>query len=472
MCPKPGEEPGWGRNGKGTKALSTSTNQANVSPSWKQEVNQRVAAHKDRKASSIAEPEAISETHSSASRRAVAAAARVAARFRDAPSYSEILADEARAAVRAAEAASKAALEAQAAAESVLAGLVAASAAEPMWDLRGSPAAVPERLATQAEQARQKNPAPQPQRPQTGPGRLEYEIRWEPDLPVRQAVPPAVHQMPGAETPDSEMGNWSHPAWPAHDGPGGEVIEAVEPAQPIHANLIEFPREIVATRKARPRRAEGPYAATEGQLSIFEVDPGSISIEPASPAAADLPSAHARTGPEWSGIELDAQPRREFLEHTPLEFEQSQQPQDAEIPGGALNLDLAPINRRLMAALVNGSLIVATLLAAAMVAAARLNALPPLREIELAAAVGLVVVGTLYHVLFYAIAKGTPGTKFAGIALCTFDGRNPTRAQRFGRLGALLLSVLPVGLGLIWAIFDEDHLSWHDRLSQTYLRKS
>jgi hypothetical protein len=23
-----------------------------------------------------------------------------------------------------------------------------------------------------------------------------------------------------------------------------------------------------------------------------------------------------------------------------------------------------------------------------------------------------------------------------------------------------------------WAIFDEEHLSWHDRLSGTYLRKS
>jgi len=22
-----------------------------------------------------------------------------------------------------------------------------------------------------------------------------------------------------------------------------------------------------------------------------------------------------------------------------------------------------------------------------------------------------------------------------------------------------------------WAIFDEEHLSWHDRLSRTYLRK-
>jgi hypothetical protein len=38
-------------------------------------------------------------------------------------------------------------------------------------------------------------------------------------------------------------------------------------------------------------------------------------------------------------------------------------------------------------------------------------------------------------------------------------------------LGALLLSVLPLGLGVAWALFDDDHLCWHDRLSKTYLRK-
>ena len=35
----------------------------------------------------------------------------------------------------------------------------------------------------------------------------------------------------------------------AAEGP----IESVEPAQPIHANLIQFPREMVATRRMRPR---------------------------------------------------------------------------------------------------------------------------------------------------------------------------------------------------------------------------
>ena len=134
-------------------------------------------------------------------------------------------------------------------------------------------------------------------------------------------------------------------------------------------------------------------------------------------------------------------------------------------------MDLAPLNLRLMAAMVNGALIVGAFLAAAMVAAVNLNELPPLREIEVGGAVALLVVGALYQALFAFLAKGTPGARYAYISLCTFDGQSPTRTQRCGRLLALLLSLLPVGLGIVWAIFDEDRLTWHDRLSRTYLRR-
>jgi uncharacterized RDD family membrane protein YckC len=78
----------------------------------------------------------------------------------------------------------------------------------------------------------------------------------------------------------------------------------------------------------------------------------------------------------------------------------------------------------------------------------------------------------LYQTIFSTLTEATPGMRYAGISLCTFDDQCPTRAQRCGRLGALLLSLLPVGLGAAWAIFDEEHLSWHDRLSKTYQRKS
>src|ERR1700679_303893 len=86
-----------------------------------------------------------------------------------------------------------------------------------------------------------------------------------------------------------------------------EGLEIVEPAQPIHANLIQFPRELVATRKVRPRRAEGQYAPTleeQAQLSIFEVEPWNVSKEPAAAGAAAEAGTAKWLGPEWSGITL------------------------------------------------------------------------------------------------------------------------------------------------------------------------
>jgi hypothetical protein len=61
--------------------------------------------------------------------------------------------------------------------------------------------------------------------------------------------------------------------------------------------------------------------------------------------------------------------------------------------------------------------------------------------------------------------------RYAHLRLATFSGKRTTRLERMGRLGGLLLSVLPLGLGLVWMLFDEEHLCWHDRLSRTYLRR-
>ena len=111
-------------------------------------------------------------------------------------------------------------------------------------------------------------------------------------------------------------------------------------------------------------------------------------------------------------------------------------------------------------------------LAAAMTAASNAREMPAPRVAELAAAAALLVIAALYKILFYALATATPGMKYAGIGLSTFSGQRPSRAQRCNRLGALLLSLAPVGLGVMWSVFDDEHLSWHDRLSRTYLRRS
>ncbi len=436
-------------------------------------MNKRVAAHKDRRTGSAAEPETQLATHHTASSRAAAAAARVAARFANAPSYNEQLADEARAAVRAAEAASKAALEAQAAAEQLLAGLEAASDAESEWELSAprtevsAPAKVVERQTGRGAEAGGFDAF-------TASPALEVaglEFRWEPDMTAGRAEEAPFRRSRDAEIRDQGTKDGREAAWPVQESNGKEANAAVESALPLYANLIEFPREIVATRKVRPRRAEGPYALNEGQLSIFEVEPDSISTEPAAAGVVDAASVPAWTRPEWSGIELEAQPRHELPVESRAEMLIEPELETANARPGAEGVHLAPMSRRLMAVVVNGALVTGSFLVAAMVAASRVKELPPPREMELVAAMALTVIAALYYGLFYAFANGTPGMKYAGVSLCTFDGRNPTRAQRCGRLVALVLSVLPVGLGVMWAIFDDDHLSWHDRLSRTYLRK-
>jgi len=82
-------------------ALSTSAIHTDLD--WKQEVNQRLAAHKSRRDSSAANQAVPAALHHGANSRAAQAAARVAARFAHAPSYNQVLAEEARAAVRAAD---------------------------------------------------------------------------------------------------------------------------------------------------------------------------------------------------------------------------------------------------------------------------------------------------------------------------------------------------------------------------------
>jgi uncharacterized RDD family membrane protein YckC len=82
----------------------------------------------------------------------------------------------------------------------------------------------------------------------------------------------------------------------------------------------------------------------------------------------------------------------------------------------------------------------------------------------------LVLLYLLYQALFFSFSESTPGMRCARIALCTFDDENPTRGAMRRRNLAVLLSACPLGLGLLWAAFDEDRLTWHDRLTRTYQR--
>ena len=239
----------------------------------------------------------------------------MAARFANAPSYSQLQVEETRVAVRAAEIATKVALEAQAAAETALAEMHAATqeplrgpgVVHPITSVRpaeidtlaspqkASPAAaVSHAQAAAMQDSDVSAPAAEPE-PQ---GRRFFGIRWDPDMPVRHAeTRPAARRVP--EEFEIPVEDWWSPG-ESTETLRNNPIEVGEAE--LHANLIQFPRELVATRKMRPRRAEGAAGSEtdeEGQLSIFEVDPAMVRRKREHPRsrAVPVPSGAVRIGP-------------------------------------------------------------------------------------------------------------------------------------------------------------------------------
>jgi uncharacterized RDD family membrane protein YckC len=178
-----------------------------------------------------------------------------------------------------------------------------------------------------------------------------------------------------------------------------------------------------------------------------------------------MPAAATRTpaglpqwsAPDWSNIRLGV-----------LAAKNETAPVQAAVKPQAL----APLHRRLMAGIVDASLIgaVASFLWLS-IALGSGHTLAP-RGAGILGAVLVVLCGLAWHGFFGLLSLPTPGMRYAGLSLCTFDNRIPEPDQLRRRLIAMALSMLPLGLGMVWSIFDEDHLSWHDRFSQTYLRNA
>ena len=270
------------------------------------------------------------------------------------------------------------------------------------------------------------------------------EVRWEADMPQRRT--------------QTEAYSASQYDWAAQDHfDSAPVYEEIE-AQAIPANLIQFPREIVATRRLRPRLGEGQAEAESPQLSIFEVDPNSVSTEPMGQniEAGDP----VWIGSSWQQMQLDEEPRAEQL------------PNYYALVPDEHKLYQAPFGRRMMATVVDAGLIMGFVFGSMYLIASNVDSLPGKRAFEVCAVLSVLGFAALYEWFFLSFAKTTPGMRYAQLSLCTFDEQLATREQVNGRLKAMLISVLPMGLGMLWSIFDEDQMSWHDRLSKTYLRLS
>ena len=232
-----------------------------------------------------------------------------------------------------------------------------------------------------------------------------------------------------------------------------EGREESETPEPGGANVLEFPlggEDGFAEIERSAEEAAGPPPSPAGAPEIGDREILAAGDEPLGEFTLSLDSAPR--GPLEIVIEP---PGQEALD----------EPATLEPPP----LVVAGLASRFAAALLDGlSLALAGALFAVIFwrAGGRLSPIPA--NLAVVLVVALIVVFA-YFSLFTALTSSTPGLALMGLQVRNMDGQPPTRQESLLRAFGYLVSLSSFLLGFFWAALDSDLLTWHDRISGTFL---
>jgi uncharacterized RDD family membrane protein YckC len=150
-----------------------------------------------------------------------------------------------------------------------------------------------------------------------------------------------------------------------------------------------------------------------------------------------------------------------------------------------LRVHVTGFGRRFIAAIMDGLLLGSISLTVTLLTALVLGApMPHIREIGpdllvagildrnpmAVGAIGLFAGLTILYELYGAgMAGQTLGMRLVQIRIISSRGRPPGAVRGLVRVLAFLPSVLPGGLGWLWAVFDREHRALHDHIAGTYV---
>lgn len=224
-----------------------------------------------------------------------------------------------------------------------------------------------------------------------------------------------------------------------------------KPAAPEPTNLIEFPRQHVS----------GPTAATAAAAAVEHPAPDQLTIfEDAEPQVESSPIL-GDDDLRFSAIRLD-----DVLLH-------SDGMEDAADEAFAFDLPLqvAPVSLRVRAALIDSAIVSVAVAMFSAIFYATARSMPSGKSSALILCLTLGLIWSMYQLLFLIYSGTTPGMNAAHLGISDFHDNVPAARTRAARAVSLALVCLSCGLGFLWALLDEDHLGWHDRMTQTYPRQ-
>lgn len=219
------------------------------------------------------------------------------------------------------------------------------------------------------------------------------------------------------------------------------------------SNVVEFPQPGAAldVLLEKPEVLQTAGLAMDS-LSLYRpADFGAVDAAPF-----DSPGYELETDP------TPARPVEIVLDSHPLV-------EEAGGPAHMSRLALAPLSRRFLGGLVDALvLVVAAALFALIFWRAGGHLSPqPLNVVVFAFIAVVFILG--YFGAFTALTATTPGLLWVGIEVRSQTGGLPSPQQAFWRAFGYLVSISALMLGFIWALVDSDGLTWHDRMSETYL---
>jgi uncharacterized RDD family membrane protein YckC len=250
----------------------------------------------------------------------------------------------------------------------------------------------------------------------------------------------------------------------------GTVVGTVETAVSEHSE--SRPSAQAAAAGANTAAGAAPAAATRTASGVsartkVESNWRRVAQQP-SPAPSTAPSAAAAQKlpplPKTSNGSTEAGPA------TPVEpaAGTAQPLRSSEV---AATAPIAPIAVRAVAGVLDFAVIVVAL--GVFLAVFYLMGGVTLTDLEGLRSIAIAFLGIVcfYWIFYVGYLGGTSGMNWLGLRVLNFDGQPPSGAQRRARALGTILSTMSLGLGFAWSIADEEKLTWHDRMSKTFVTR-
>jgi len=211
-------------------------------------------------------------------------------------------------------------------------------------------------------------------------------------------------------------------------------------------------------------------AATPRQALLFQDRPSGNVIpfaggyEPLAPTKPKVTRTSRHVQVRRPGTPNEAQPSLDFLQPAP-QARKLGTTVDAVIDCDA---PVAQPVHRLCAAAIDGSMVLIAfclfLTTFHLLGGSFNSSKPMLIMIGLSA----ILIAMFYGFIWVCAGRQTPGMRALSLTLINFDGYPPDSAARWRRYMGACLSYCATGLGLLWALLDEESLAWHDHISKTF----